>query len=192
MNMRCIFHIAFDWSCVFQITDDILSSLWNFKFYIAFVLSYAFQITGAILLLLWSLKGIQKNIFDLYFSESSFVERDDNNMCTLHKERLQKETRTVVLNIAAFSDIIVGYLLAIVGEQQFSNQISFLSIIGLTVIISLLEYAIAFLISKFKYPEDVKISYDHLLNRDILTNPTNQEISDAVTSVYKEVFGADD
>lgn len=154
-----------------------------------FACSYAFQISGAIILLLWSLRGIKANVLDLYFSDSNVIERDNNDMCVLAKEKLQKKLQTIFQNIFAFADLIVGYSLALFAQSLFESYKTFVITEVLTVIIIVAEYFASIIIAKVKYPKDVSMSFAEIqkYKPDVSTFTTNKEVDD----MFNEVFGAE-
>lgn len=131
-----------------------------------FACSYAFQISGAIILLLWSWKGIKKDVFsDLYFPDSNIIIRDKNNICVFPKERLQKETKNIFLNVFAFVDLVVGYSFAIFAEKLVENNKTFTATVILAIAITAIEYLEADIISKIRYPQDVRKPFDEVIKR---------------------------
>lgn len=149
-----------------------------------YVFSYVFQLSGALLLLLWSLKGIRKNAIDLYFPSSSIVERDDDNICRLLKEILQKNAKTVILSVFSFVDLIVGYLIAILSEKQYGNCKTFLLVSIFTLGVVGIEYLLAVIIAKKRYPQDVFVSYEELEKRGIATMATETEVNEMLDTVW--------
>lgn len=154
-----------------------------------FAFSYAFQISGAIILLLWSLKSVKQNVFELYFPGSNVIERDENDICILDKEKLQKGLQTILQNIFAFVDLIVGYSMAIFAEKLFENCKTFVIVWILTLTITGIEHLTAVIIAKIRYPKDISIAFDEVqkYKTDVGTFVTEREID----QMFNEVFDTD-
>lgn len=78
-----------------------------------FVGMLVFQLSGALILLLNSVKCSKERIIKNCFPGSNFVERDENNNCKIEKEKLQKSAHNTYLNMTAFVDLVIGYILAV-------------------------------------------------------------------------------
>ena len=74
-----------------------------------FIGMLAFQLAGAVILLLNCCKGNKKAVIKNCFPGSNVVERDNNNNCTIPKEKLQESAHKIYLNIVAFGDEKVPY-----------------------------------------------------------------------------------
>ena len=61
-----------------------------------------FQLAGALILLLNSINGSNEVVIKNCFSGSNMVERDDNDICTIPKEKLRNSAHKIYLNIVAF------------------------------------------------------------------------------------------
>lgn len=76
------------------------------------VVSISFQLAGAVILLLWSIRGAKRDkIIAKCFPGSDIIDRDKENNCIIEKNRIQRAAREIYLNIFAFLDVIVGYVL---------------------------------------------------------------------------------
>lgn len=149
-----------------------------------YVFSYAFQLSGALLLLFWSLKGIKKNILELYFPGTNIIERDEDDNCTLLKEVLQKNAKKIVLNIFSFGNLVVGYLLAVIAEKTLDNCKTLILVIVLTVAIICVEYILTVVIAIKKYPENILVPYSQLKPYNVDTIVTEAEIEQMCAEIF--------
>lgn len=152
------------------------------------VLSYAFQLAGATLLLLWSIGKCDKKIKQMCIAEHGGgligTEDERGTHITIDCKSLQRNAKTVYLNIAAFVDIISGYTLAILARPVDCSPWCVLAmvIVGTTGIL-LLNVGIVVLIAKIKYGKDVEIcdmqnSSGLLSNEVIFISENNQSAED--------------
>lgn len=119
------------------------------------VLSYAFQLAGATLLLLWSIGKCDKKIKQMCIAEHGGgligTEDERGTHITIDCKSLQRNAKTVYLNIAAFVDIISGYTLAILARPVDCSPWCVLAmVIAGTTGILLLNVGIVVLIAKIK------------------------------------------
>lgn len=126
------------------------------------VLSYAFQLAGATLLLLWSIGKCDKKIKQMCIAEHGGgligTEDERGTHITIDCKSLQRNAKTVYLNIVAFVDIISGYTLAILARPVNCSPWCVLAmVIAGTTGILLLNVGIVVLIAKIKYGKDVEI-----------------------------------
>lgn len=126
------------------------------------VLSYAFQLAGATLLLLWSIGKCDKKIKQMCIAEHGGgligTEDERGTHITIDCKSLQRNAKTVYLNIVAFVDIISGYTLAILARPVDCSPWCVLAmVIAGTTGILLLNVGIVVLIAKIKYGKDVEI-----------------------------------
>ena len=150
------------------------------------IFSISFQLAGAIILLLWCLKGAKKeNIIKRYFPGSNVIERDDDNNCVLHKDKLRMVSKEVYINIIAFCDLIVGYGLSFYASQSNNKTVAFIISMMITTILLVVEYAIAHLVSVLRYKEDLIEKYEVLKKHGVDTVSTNKEIEDMFNSVME-------
>ena len=154
-----------------------------------FILSYAFQISGAIILLLWSFASlcrIKIKVLDLYFPDSSVIERDNDDMCILSKDKLRKATIEIFKNIFAFLDLVIGYSLAIFAEQKFENCKAFLLIVISTALITVIECLATGAVARLKYPKDVVMPFAEIekCKPDIGTFITDREVKEMCDKIF--------
>lgn len=152
------------------------------------VLSYAFQLAGATLLLLWSIGKCDKKIKQMCIAEHGGgligTEDERGTHITIDCKSLQRNAKTVYLNIAAFVDIISGYTLAILARPVDCSPLCMLAmVIAGTTGILLLNVGIVVLIAKIKYGKDVEIcdmqnSSGLLSNEVIFISENNQSAED--------------
>jgi len=142
------------------------------------IFSISFQLAGAIILLMWCFKGAtEEEIIRRYFPGSNIIERDKNNCGTLKKEKLQSVAYVAYINVVAFVNLIIGYMVAFF-PSGISNNILF-SIIAtsiFTVVIIYIERKIVKKFSEFKYPNDVKVPFDDLKKAGVETIISFDEI----------------
>ncbi len=139
-------------------------------------------------MLLWCLKGAKKEqIIRKYFPGSNTIKRDDDDNCILSKERLQAITKEVYVNVLAFVDLIIGYLLAYFAVGIYTPVFA----TGLTVLLVVVIIAVEELFAKrfavIKYSKDLIVPYDLLEKYGVDTFATDKEVSD----MLDEVFGKD-
>ena len=149
-----------------------------------YILSLSFQLSGALILLLWSWRKTEKHIIDSYYPAEAVAEPDDNDICTMKKERVQLVITDLYRNRCAFSDLCLGYLITIWGEKTFSDCITFVSIIIGTAIITKFECSITNIIAKKKFPEDVKVHSSELEKRGISMTITDKETQEMINRIY--------
>lgn len=137
-----------------------------------YVLSFAFQVSGGvILLLLWVFTDAREKVIDSYYPVEALAQSDDNDMCTLKKERVQGIVADVYRNRFAFGDLCIGYLIAVVAEKTLSNVETLFSVIFMTVSITGFEYCLAKILAKRKFPEGMQVSSSELTKRGIILVP---------------------
>lgn len=143
------------------------------------IISISLQLSGAVILLLWCLKGASKEqVVRKYFPGSNTVKRDDENNCTLSKERLQAITSEVYINALAFVDLILGYLIAYFVQNSLEPIVAVILTVLLTIGVIALERVVAQKLAKRKYPKDLVIPYSYLEKYGVDTFITNKEIDD--------------
>ena len=142
-----------------------------------FICMLAFQLSGALVLLLNCIKGGKKSVIRNCFTGTIIVERDENNMCIIPKEKLQESAHKIYLNILAFADLVIGYLFATFSPIANARiGVVLTEVIIATFILLLLEYYISCFCAKRIYAKDISIPFDEL--EDVDTTSTNQEIED--------------
>lgn len=136
------------------------------------------QLSGAIILLLNSIKANEERIIKGCFPGSNIVERDDNDMCLIKKEKLQKSAVTVYLNIMAFADLVFGYGIAAWNPssrvQGFKGMIF---VIACSLAVTILEYCVCLIVSKLKYSKDKEEHYSTLQKNGVDTTLTPKDVT---------------
>lgn len=150
-----------------------------------FICMLVFQLAGALLLLLNSIKGSKRAIIKNCFSGSNTVDRDDNDNCTIQQEKLQKSAHKSYLNISAFGDLVIGYVIAVANPTpNYSSLDSGLGVALLTGLLLFLEYSLSREIAEWIYSEDMVVPYSELEKNDVETTVTEKEIDE----MFKEGF----
>ena len=143
------------------------------------IISISLQLSGAVILLLWCLRGASKEqVVRKYFPGSNTVKRDDENNCTLSKERLQEITSEVYVNALAFVDLILGYLIAYFIQNTIEPIVAVILTVLLTISLIVIERVVARKLAEMKYPKDLVIPYSFLAKYGVDTFITNKEIDD--------------
>ena len=150
-----------------------------------FVGMLVFQLSGALILLLNSVKCSKERIIKNCFPGSNFVERDENNNCKIEKEKLQKSAHNIYLNMIAFADLVVGYILAVFSPTSTTKTcLVLLSVIVLTCVLLVVEYFLSLFCAKIKYANDMVIPFKNLDGVD--TFAINKEIEAIFNDECKE------
>lgn len=145
----------------------------------SFIGMLAFQLAGALILLLNCCKGNKKTVIENCFPGSNVVERDENNNCTIPKEKLQESAHKIYLNILAFGDLVIGYAIAAFSPVQvWSTLYTVLGVAGITLLLLLGEYYLSKLFARIVYAEDEIVSYNELEKSGVDTFVTDKEIYD--------------
>ena len=152
---------------------------------IAYVFSLAFQVAGAVLLIIKYFGRTKERIFEEYFPGSNIAERDENDITTLNKEKVQMCVRNIYDNRMAFLFIAIGYILSIFGEIDGECKICILLfVITSTSIIVSIEKILSTMVSKIIYKEDIVVPYKKLENI-AETAMTGTEIKEMFNSLDK-------
>lgn len=150
-----------------------------------FVGMLAFQLSGALILLLNSVNGRKETIIKNCFPGSNVVERDKNNNCKIEKEKLQKSAHNTYLNMIAFVDLVVGYILAVFSPTSKTEIcLVLLEVILFTCILLGAEYFLSLICAKTKYANDMVIPFENLDGVDTVI--TLEEIDAKFNDEYKE------
>lgn len=146
-----------------------------------FICMLVLQMTGALLLLLNCSKGSKKAVIKNCFPGSNIAERDDNNNCTIPKEKLQESAHKIYLNITAFADLVVGYIIAAFSPiATYSTCYTVLGVAALTVILLVCEFYFSRLTARLVYSKDEEIQYSELEKNGVDTEITLAEIDATV------------
>ena len=151
-----------------------------------FVDMLAFQLAGALILLLNVVKGSKNAVIKNCFPGSNIAHRDDENNCVIPKDKLQSSAHAIYLNIVAFANLVVGYLIAAFSPvARYETCYTVLGVFGGTVVLLLAEYYLSLLIAKLVYAQDIIKPYSELEEYGVDTNITNKKIDD----MFNDVFG---
>lgn len=142
-----------------------------------FICMLALQLAGALLLLLNCSKGSRKAVIKNCFPGSNIVERDENNNCIIPKEKLQESAHKIYLNIVAFADLVMGYIIAAFSPiATYATCNTVIGVAVITVVLLVAEFYFSRLVSHFVYPKDEEVPYSELEENDVDTVPTIAEI----------------
>ena len=144
-----------------------------------FIGMLAFQLAGALILLLNCCKGNKAAVLKNCFPGSNTVERDENNNCTIPKEKLQGSAHKIYLNIVAFGDLVIGYAIAAFSPVAvYSTCYTVLGVAGATFLLLIVEYYFSKWIARIIYTKDEIVPYSELEKGGVDTFATNKEIDD--------------
>ena len=150
-----------------------------------FVGMLVFQLSGALILLLNSVKCRKERIIKNCFPGSNVVERDENNNCKIEKEKLQKSAHNTYLNMIAFINLVVGYILAVFSPTSTTEIcLVLIEVILFTCILLGAEYKLTLDCAKIIYANDMVIPFKNLDGVD--TVATNKEIDEILNDEHKE------
>ena len=149
-----------------------------------FVGMLVFQLSGALVLLLNCIKGGKNAVIKSCFPGTNVVERDENNNCKIEKEKLQKSAHNIYLNIIAFADLVVGYILAAFSPIADTHAPKILlEIIALTCILLIVEYYLSRFCARKIYAKDMVVPFENLDGVD--TFVTVKEMDDMLNDAFK-------
>ena len=138
-------------------------------------------------MLLNVVKGNKNAVIKNCFPGSNIADRDDDNNCVIPKDKLQGSAHAIYLNIVAFADLVVGYLIAAFSPVAiYETCYTVLGVVGGTVVLLLAEYYLSLLIAKLVYAQDIIKPYSELEEYGVDTNITNKEIDDMFNNVFGE------
>lgn len=139
-----------------------------------YIFMLATQLTGALILLLNSLKCGKKAVIKNCFPGSNVVERDENNNCVIPKEKLQKSAHEIYLNIVAFADLVIGYVLSAVAPDSTSECAVF-GVLVVTAVLLTVEYNGSRCVACAVYAKDEKVPYSDLEKNEVDTVLTGSD-----------------
>lgn len=151
------------------------------------VISISFQLAGAVILMLWCLKGSnEKQIISKYFPGSNIANRDNKNNCILKKEKIRSITRDIYINVLAFTNLIIGYLISYFNVDTLNPIHSVILTLLFTTIIIAAEYLLATLIAYLKYRQDLIINYSQLEKFGVDTTVTEKEVDEMLFDIFNK------
>ena len=149
-----------------------------------FICMLVFQLSGALLLLLNCIKSGKESVIKNCFPGSNVVERDENNNCKIPREKLQESAQKIYVNVVAFMDLVIGYLLAAFSPTtDVQIGLILVEVIVATTLLLMLEYYSSRFCAKKIYAKDISVSYDELDGVD--TFITKQEIDDMFKDIQR-------
>lgn len=154
-----------------------------------FISMLAFQLAGALVLLLNCIKGNRTTVIKNCFPGSNVIERDDNNVCTIPKEKLRESSFKIYLNIVAFADLVIGYAIAAFSPvATYSTKETVIGVTVATIALLVIEYFGSKMVSNLIYNKDKQVDYDELKENGVDTFATNKEVED----MFNDIFGNED
>lgn len=142
-----------------------------------YIFMLATQLTGALILLLNSIKCGKKAVIKNCFPGSNFVERDKNNNCVIPKEKLQKSAHEIYMNIVAFADLVIGYVLCAVAPDSTSECAVF-GVLVVTAVLLAVEYNGSRCVACVVYAKDEKVPYSDLEKNEVDTVLTGSDFEE--------------
>lgn len=151
-----------------------------------YILSLAFQVAGAVLLIIKYCGKTKQRIIREYFPGSNIIERDDDDMVHLEKEKVQECVKRIYDNRISFAYIAIGYVLSIFGEStnRSKAEIMFYMIFS-TIALILVEKIISSIFARLLYRADLEMNYSEI--EDIAdTVMTRKEIDEILYDTSSE------
>lgn len=146
-----------------------------------FIAMLVFQLAGALILLLKCCIGSKKAVIRSCFPGSNFAPRDDNNECTISKDKLRESAHKIYLNAAAFLDLVIGYLLAAFSPvSSFSQCVTIVSVVVITAILLLAEFFGSKGLAAVIYAEDIKVPHSELKEEGVDTTMSPEDIDEVL------------
>lgn len=150
-----------------------------------FIGMLTFQLTGALILLLNCVKGSRKAVIKNCFPGSNIAERDENNNCTIPKSKMRESAHEIYLNIVAFGDLVIGYILAAFSPiSEFQIHDTLCAVCVSTLVLLLAEYYLSKLVAKLAYSKDELVPYSELEAYAVDTVITTAEIDAICNGTY--------
>ena len=152
-----------------------------------FIAMLVFQLAGALILLLNCCIGSRKAVIRSCFPGSNIVQPDGNNECIIPKDKLRASAHKIYLNMAAFLDLVIGYLLAAFSpESSFSQFVTIVSVVVVTLILLVVEYFGSKKLAAVIYAEDIKLPYSELKKNDVDAFASDQDVNEMLDEVFKK------
>lgn len=152
-----------------------------------FIAMLVFQLAGALILLLNCCIGSRKAVIRSCFPGSNIVQPDGNNECIIPKDKLRASAHKIYLNMAAFLDLVIGYLLAAFSpESSFSQFVTIVSVVVVTLILLVVEYFGSKKLAAVIYSEDMKLPYSELKKNDVDAFASDQDVKEMLDEVFKK------
>lgn len=146
-----------------------------------------FQLAGALILLLNSINGSNEVVIKNCFSGSNMVERDDNDICTIPKEKLRNSAHKIYLNIVAFLDLVIGYGIAAFSPSPTTSTLcTFAIVLAGSFTLMVMEYFLSKWGAWAKYPVDELVPYSKLKKHGVDTNITGKELDEMLSDIFRD------
>lgn len=146
-----------------------------------FIWMLVFQLSGALILLLNVCIGSRSAIIKNCFPGSNVVTRDENDQCIVPKEKLQVSAHKIYLNVVAFFDLVIGYLLASLSPVSPSSKLcTIMVVLAVTLVLLAVEYFGTKKLSAVLYSEDILLPYSELEKIGVDTFMTTNEIQEII------------
>lgn len=147
-----------------------------------YIVMLVFQLVGALILLINVVNGSKEKVISNCYPGSNVVTRDDDNNVLISKEQLQKSANKIYVNIVAFADLLIGYIIAAFSPAPLKNQvITVVVVIAFSIFLVFFEFCIIKLVARIRYSDDIKYSYDNLKKMGVDTNISQKEIDEIAT-----------
>ena len=144
-----------------------------------FIAMLVFQLAGALILLLNCCIGSRKAVIRSCFPGSNIVQPDGNNECIIPKDKLRASAHKIYLNMAAFLDLVIGYLLAAFSPvSSFSQCVTIVSVVVITAILLLAEFFGSKGLAAVIYAEDIKVPHSELKKEGVDTTMSPEDIDE--------------
>lgn len=142
-----------------------------------FICMLTLQLAGALLLLLNCTKGSKKAVIKNCFPGSNIAERDENNNCFIPKEKLRESAHNIYLNIVAFADLVIGYIIAAFSPTAtYATCHTVVGVSVLTIVLLVAEFYFSCLVAHLVYSKDEEVPYSELEKNGVDTDITEAEI----------------
>lgn len=128
-----------------------------------YILAIALQVAGAVLLIIKYWGNTQNRIINEYFPGTGIANNDGNDNAVLEVERVRECVREIYASRIAFTNIALGYALAIFGDKGLKDNIVLLTYVALlSSAIIVVELKTAKTMSNRLYKDPIRISYNDL------------------------------
>ena len=136
-------------------------------------------------MLLNCVKGTKEAVIKNCFPGSNIVERDDDNNCTIPKEKMRESAHKIYRNIVAFGDLVIGYAIAAFSPiSLYRIGYTLLFVSAGTLIMLIAEYYLTKLVAQLIYAKDEIVPYEYLAANGVETTITNAEIDAICNGTY--------
>ena len=152
-----------------------------------YILSFAFQLSGGVILLLWAFRKTQEQIVYSYYPIEAVPKPNNDDMCTMKKERVQEIATDIYRNRFAFGDLCAGYLIAVVAGKILSDCVNFISVLIIASAITGIECYFAKMLAKRKFSEDMQVPASKLKELGVHMTASDREFDEMLSDIGLEV-----